>query len=86
VKKSWGTPFSSTAIFAPGRARARPGAKIASPHAGRLSSTSILRCGRHSGKTVRQSQDNGVLPTSEFDGDPDSVIYEFDPFEFNQDD
>jgi hypothetical protein len=22
----------------------------------------------------------GVLPTSEFDGDPDSVIYEFDPF------
>jgi hypothetical protein len=28
----------------------------------------------------------GVLPSSEFDGDPDSVIYEFDPFEFNQDD
>jgi hypothetical protein len=22
----------------------------------------------------------GVLPTTEFDGDPDSVIYEFDPF------
>ena len=22
----------------------------------------------------------GVLPTSEFDGDPDRIIYEFDPF------
>ena len=23
----------------------------------------------------------GVLPTSEFDGDPESILYEFDPFE-----
>ena len=23
----------------------------------------------------------GVLPTSEFDGDPESIIYDYDPFE-----
>ncbi|SEF07198.1 hypothetical protein SAMN05519104_8323 [Rhizobiales bacterium GAS188] len=28
----------------------------------------------------------GVLPSSEFDGDPDNVVYEFNPFEFDQDD